>query len=205
MSRSVWKFAAAAMATVLFSGTALAQEASTQDEIVVTGSRIRTSPLQNTQPIIAITSEDIAKTGLTSTADLLQRLPIAGGGLNTRFNNSGNFGNPPDGGGVGAGAAEIDLRFLGSRRALVLVDGLRWVNGASASGVPGSIDLNTIPSSMIERIEVQIGEKLAGEVADRQAPGPLQRREQAVVGCRRRRGRRGGARQHRHGAPPAGQ
>ncbi len=154
MSRSVWKFAAAAMATVLLSGAAFAQEANTEDEIVVTGSRIRTSPLQNTQPIIGITSEDIAKTGLTSTADLLQRLPIAGGGLNTRFNNSGNFGNPPDGGGVGAGAAEIDLRFLGSRRALVLVDGLRWVNGASASGVPGSIDLNTIPSSMIERIEV---------------------------------------------------
>ena len=37
---------------------------------------------------------------------------------------------------------------------LVLVDGLRYVNGASASGVPGSIDLNSIPESMIERIEV---------------------------------------------------
>ena len=37
---------------------------------------------------------------------------------------------------------------------LVLVDGLRYVNGASASGVPGSIDLNTIPEGMIERVEV---------------------------------------------------
>ncbi|MGQ0532212.1 MAG: TonB-dependent receptor domain-containing protein [Caulobacteraceae bacterium] len=43
---------------------------------------------------------------------------------------------------------------LGTPRTLVLVDGLRWVNGASASGVPGSVDLNTIPSGMIERIEV---------------------------------------------------
>ena len=42
----------------------------------------------------------------------------------------------------------------GSRRMLVLVDGLRYVNGASASGVPGSTDLNSIPESMIERIEV---------------------------------------------------
>src|SRR6185503_9882567 len=80
--------------------------------------------------------------------------PSAGGALNSRFNNSGNFGNPPDGGGVGAGAAEVDLRYLGSKRTLVLLDGLRYVNGASASGVPGSTDLNTIPEGMIERIEV---------------------------------------------------
>jgi len=85
---------------------------------------------------------------------VLQRLPSAGGGLNGKFNNSGNFGNPPDGGGVGAGAAEIDLRYLGSKRTLVLVDGLRFVNAASASGVPGSVDLNAIPESMIERVEV---------------------------------------------------
>jgi iron complex outermembrane receptor protein len=85
---------------------------------------------------------------------VLQRLPSSGGGLNSKFNNSGNLGNPPDGGGVGAGAAEIDLRYLGSRRVLVLVDGLRFVNGASASGVPGSTDLNSIPESAIERIEV---------------------------------------------------
>ena len=155
MKRKLQLLAATALAIVLLTGVASAQQAAgSEDEIVITGSRIKTSPLQNTQPVIGISQDDIAKTGLTSTADLLQHLPIAGGGLNTRFNNSGNFGNPPDGGGVGAGAAEIDLRFLGSRRALVLVDGLRWVNGASASGVPGSIDLNTIPSSMIERIEV---------------------------------------------------
>ncbi len=85
---------------------------------------------------------------------MLQRLPSSGGGLNSKFNNSGNFGNPPDGGGVGAGAAEIDLRYLGSRRTLVLVDSLRFVNATSASGVPGSVDLNAIPESMIERVEV---------------------------------------------------
>jgi iron complex outermembrane receptor protein len=124
------------------------------DEIVVTGSRIRRDPLSQDAPIVFVDEEDIAKTGLNSINDVLQRLPSSGGGLNTRFNNSGNFGNPPDGGGVGAGSAEIDLRYLGSRRTLVLVDGLRFVNGASASGVPGSVDLNAIPESMIERVEV---------------------------------------------------
>src|SRR5262249_58677784 len=51
-------------------------------------------------------------------------------------------------------AAEIDLRFLGARRVLVLVDGQRWVASTSGSGIPGSVDLNTIPSSMINHIEV---------------------------------------------------
>ena len=123
-------------------------------DIVVTGSRIRRDPLSQDAPIIFVDQEDIAKTGLNSVNDVLQRLPSSGGGLNGKFNNSGNLGNPPDGGGVGAGAAEIDLRYLGSRRVLVLVDGIRYVNGASASGVPGSTDLNSIPESAIERIEV---------------------------------------------------
>jgi iron complex outermembrane receptor protein len=122
--------------------------------IVVTGSRIRRDPLANDQPVTFLDEADIERTGLTSVADIIQRLPSSGGALNSRFNNSGNFGNPPDGGGVGAGAAEVDLRYLGSKRVLVLVDGLRYVNGASASGVPGATDLNSIPQSMIERIEV---------------------------------------------------
>jgi iron complex outermembrane receptor protein len=125
-----------------------------EQEIVVTGSRIRRNPLDLDAPVTFVDREDMAKTGLNSVNDVLQRLPSSGGGLNSKFNNSGNLGNPPDGGGVGAGAAEIDLRYLGSRRVLVLVDGQRFVNGASASGVPGSTDLNAIPESAIERIEV---------------------------------------------------
>jgi iron complex outermembrane receptor protein len=124
------------------------------DAIIITGSRIRRDPLSQDQPVTFVDRADIDRTGLTSIADVLQRLPSSGGALNSRFNNSGNFGNPPDGGGVGAGAAEVDLRYLGSKRVLVLVDGLRYVNGASASGVPGSTDINSIPEGMIERVEV---------------------------------------------------
>jgi iron complex outermembrane receptor protein len=127
---------------------------SREGEIVITGSRIRRNPLDLDAPRVFVDQADIQKTGLSSINDVLQRLPSSGGGANSRFNNSGNLGNPPDGGGVGAGSAEIDLRYLGSRRTLVLVDGLRFVNAASASGVPGSVDLNAIPESMIERVEV---------------------------------------------------
>lgn len=133
---------------------AIAQDDAADDEIVVTGSRIRQDPLAQGRPVLNLDEEALDRSGLNSVADFLQRIPASGGGLNTKVNSSGNFGNPPDGGGVGAGSAEIDLRYLTSRRTLVLVDGLRWVNGASASGVPGATDLNTIPSSIIERIEI---------------------------------------------------
>ena len=125
-----------------------------QTDVVVTGSRIRRDPTDQPQPVIVVDENAIARTGLSSIADVLQRLPSSSGGLNSKFNNSGNLGNPPDGGGVGAGSASIDLRYLGAKRTLVLVDGMRYVNGASASGIPGTVDLNSIPDVMIGRIEV---------------------------------------------------
>ncbi|GGE10302.1 TonB-dependent receptor [Polymorphobacter glacialis] len=124
------------------------------EAIIVTGSRIRQDPLSQSAPVIVLDQASIARTGLSSVADILQRLPSAAGGLNTKVNNSGNIGNPPDGGGVGAGSSQIDLRYLGAKRTLVLVDGIRFVNGSSASGIPSTVDLNTIPANMIERIEV---------------------------------------------------
>ncbi|TCP31910.1 TonB-dependent receptor [Sphingomonas sp. BK235] len=128
--------------------------ATTGEDVVVTGSRIRRDPLDNPSPVVTVDEAAIAKTGLSSVADVLQRIPASSGGLNSKFNNSGNLGNPPDGGGVGAGSAAIDLRYLGAKRTLVLVDGLRYVNGASASGIPGTVDLNSIPDVMIQRVEV---------------------------------------------------
>lgn len=132
-----------------------AQDASdSSGAIVVTGSRIRQNPLDNPSPVITVTSDDLAQTGLSSVADVLQRLPSAAGGLNTKVNNSGNIGNPQDGGGVGAGTSEIDLRYLLAKRTLVLVDGMRYVPATAGSGIPSTVDLNTIPASEIERIEV---------------------------------------------------
>lgn len=134
---------------------ASAQDSASADQsIVVTGSRIRQNPLDNASPVITVSSEDLAQTGLSSVADVLQRLPSAAGGLNTKVNNSGNIGNPQDGGGVGAGTSEIDLRYLLAKRTLVLVDGMRFVSATAGSGIPSTVDLNTIPASEIERIEV---------------------------------------------------
>jgi iron complex outermembrane recepter protein len=131
--------------------TAVAQE---PEEIIVTGSRIRQNPVERVAPVQTATAADIDRSGEVSVADYLQRLPISGSAINRSNNASGNLGFPPDGGGIGAGASEIDLRYLTSKRVLVLVDGKRWVRGSSASGVSGAVDLNTIPTAAIERIEV---------------------------------------------------
>ena len=134
--------------------TANPQQATKLETIEVTGSRIKGADMATQVPVITISSADIEKTGLTSVGDILQQLSSSGSALNTKFNSAGNFGFPPDGSGVGSGSATLDLRNLGAKRVLVLVDGIRWVNESSASGVSAAVDLNTIPASIIDRIEI---------------------------------------------------
>ncbi|HEY2344638.1 MAG TPA: TonB-dependent receptor [Xanthomonadaceae bacterium] len=124
------------------------------DRITVTGSRIKQTNKVTDAPVAIITRDVLDKSGATSVGDFLQELTASGKALNAKFNSSGNFGYPPDGGGIGAGSAQVDLRNLGSNRVLVLVDGIRWVNESSGSGVSNSADLNTIPLAIVDRIEV---------------------------------------------------
>lgn len=130
----------ALVATAGTATTAVAQESASPtnlDRIEVTGSRIRSVDVENSQPVFIMDRAAIEKQGLTSVADVLQRISANGAGLNTNFNNGGD------------GSSTISLRNLGSERTLVLVNGRRWVSNTS-----GSVDLNTIPASIIERVEV---------------------------------------------------
>ncbi len=124
------------------------------DAIQVTGSRIKRAEVEGQSPVQVITAADIEATGLGSIGDVIQRLSVSGSSLNTKFNSAGNFGFPPDGGGVGSGSTTVSLRNLGAKRTLILVDGLRWVSESSASGVSAAVDLNTIPASAVDRIEI---------------------------------------------------
>ncbi len=107
------------------------------ETITVVGSRIKRTDIETSQPVFVIEREDLQKTGLVSIGDVLQKLTTNGATLNTTFNNGGD------------GSTLVDLRNLGSNRTLVLVNGRRWV-----STIFGSVDLNTIPVSIIERVEV---------------------------------------------------
>ncbi len=116
------------------------EDTATLDRITVTGSRIKRADLETSQPVLVVTKADIAASGLAQVGDILQNLTTAGAALNQTFNNGGN------------GSTYVDLRDLGAARTLILVDGKRFApDGQALSGI---VDLNSIPSSIIERIEI---------------------------------------------------
>jgi len=161
MSSSKWTRYSLLFTAIFVTTPLLAQEADDEaegagvlEEVLITGSRIRKDPLNEPAPVMNISDADIDATGLTNLGAILQQLPITGSAINTKFNVPGNSGFPQDGNGIGAGAVQVSLRNLGAKRTLVLVDGRRWIAGASASGVPSVVDLNTIPANVIERIEI---------------------------------------------------
>jgi outer membrane receptor protein involved in Fe transport len=140
----------AAIAAVLAAaaGTASAQETGAKqaalEEITVTGSRIRRQDQDGVGPVAVLTAEDIAVTGVTSTEVLLQRMSISAGFAGNQTNAYWTSG--------GWGTAQVNLRGLGSNRTLVLLNGRRVVYGGT--GANSAVDLNMIPTSLIERIEV---------------------------------------------------
>jgi len=120
-------------------GAAYAQETQTLDKIEVTGSRIKRADVESSQPVFTMSREQIQAQGQTSIGDIIQNIATSGSTLNSTYNNGGN------------GETRVNLRNLGSSRTLVLVNGRRWVGG---TGLGGAVDLNTIPSAAVERIEV---------------------------------------------------
>ena len=108
--------------------------------VTVIGSRIKRRSIATAAPVSVIDGEDMLAVGRPSVAEILQRLPSSANAINLQFNNGGN------------GAARINLRSLGAARTLVLVNGRRFVSGGD--GADASVDLNAIPTSIIERIEV---------------------------------------------------
>lgn len=144
---------ATCLAALAISGTAAyAQDAEegadADDVIIVTGSRIPQPELDAANPVVTISNDDIVDSGTTNLTDYLQTIPALQGSSNS-FDNSG------DRAGIGAtGLNLLDLRNLGFDRTLVLVDGRRHV--AAVDGLQ-SVDINTIPSDLIERVEVFTG------------------------------------------------
>jgi len=136
------KYLIPAVGGYLLSGglqTVIAQEEEIV-EIAVTGTRIRGLNPDSFSPVAIITQEAIAISGKISIGELLQEMPSQGSGLNRNYNNGGD------------GSVRMDFRNLGSGRTLILVDGKRWIN--SGEGANGSVDLNTIPTASVERIEI---------------------------------------------------
>jgi len=118
--------------------------AGAMQEITVTGSRIKRQDLEAVGPMTVLSAADIEARAATSTELLLQSLSASagfGGNQTAAYWNGGGWGT-----------AQVNLRGLGTARTLVLLNGRRVVYGGS--GANSSVDLNMIPTSLIERIEV---------------------------------------------------
>jgi iron complex outermembrane recepter protein len=119
-----------------------------EDEIIVTGSRIPRADLELPNPIVTLTGKLIEESGDVNVTDALLRNPAlsASTGSGLSGGRDAGFGE--------TGVNVLDLRNLGTNRTLVLVNGQRHV-----AGIPNSaaVDINTIPQDLIDRVDVLTG------------------------------------------------
>jgi iron complex outermembrane recepter protein len=117
-----------------------AQTAQSSERIEITGSRVRRAEAEGALPVTVIERAELEASGQTTVAEYIRTIS---------FNTAGNF--RPQSGSSAQGFSEVNLRGLGSRRTLVLVDGRRI---AKSPIVGDAVDMNSIPMAAVERIEI---------------------------------------------------
>jgi len=113
-------------------------------DIIVTGSRIPQPNLTSAAPVTVVSDQDIKLSGSSRIEDVLNQLPSVGAAQGAGQANGAT------------GTAEVDLRYLGPKRTLALVNGRRMTPGDPNENNQ-SADLNLLPSSLIKRVEVLTG------------------------------------------------
>ncbi len=162
---------------LMAAGIAHAQEATTTDatatedtkasadsdttEVVVTGSRIRHKGAASATPTTVINADTIRKSGARQVADLVNQMPALVISQSDQTSNANRDKDSMDQSHPGLNA--LDLRGLGTKRTLVLVNGRRHVPGAPGSS---AVDISTIPSGLVERVEIITGGASAQYGAD---------------------------------------
>ena len=117
---------------------------SSGQDIIVTGSRIPQPNLESAAPVTVVSDQDVKLTGATRVEDVLNQLPSVGAAQASGVSNGAT------------GTAEIDLRYLGAKRTLSLVNGRRLMPGDPA-GTTQAADVNVIPAALVRRVEVLTG------------------------------------------------
>jgi iron complex outermembrane receptor protein len=125
-----------------------ANEDSSMEEVVVTGSRIRQSEQGFANPVTSFSGEDLVQSGKTDLAEFLAQSPALLGSITADL----TAGSYPGFGEVGLNL--LDLRHLGVDRTLVLVDGRRHVAGLAGSA---AVDIDAIPTDLLDAVDVLTG------------------------------------------------
>lgn len=135
-----------ALGGTLVLGAAPAFGQQSLERVEITGSSVRRIDAESAVPVQILKREDIERSGATNTVELMQRLPAIQGGTTE---SSGV-------GGGTAGFAGVSIHNVGETRTLVLLNGHRLAlfGGQSLTGSGAGMDLNAIPVSAIERIEI---------------------------------------------------
>lgn len=137
----------------VFAQSVSAQETSEEEvveRIQVTGSNIRGADMEGAQPLTILTSEDIARTGASTISELMRTVTQTRGGVgtfDTTQSGATSTSTPP-------GQAAASLRGIGPSSTLTLVNGRRIAASSFASGTENFVDINSIPASAVERVEV---------------------------------------------------
>lgn len=141
------QLAVAIAATLVATGITYAQQPQKVEKVEITGSAIKRVNAEGPAPIEVITREEIQRTGATTVNELLATIPSI-----DIFNQGELASNSP----AGSGTASIRLRGLSSSNVLVLLNGRRLPINAiyDSSGAGASVDVNMIPLSAIDRIEI---------------------------------------------------
>ncbi len=142
------------LSVAMVSAPAHAQDAADDESeatIVVTGSRIARPNLDSNSPVAVVTGDATVENADVTLDTFLNTLPQVNPAGTTTSNNPGN-----------GGQSNINLRGLGSNRNLVLINGRRPM----VSATDQTVDLNTIPQGLIERIEIVTGGAGAAYGAD---------------------------------------
>jgi iron complex outermembrane receptor protein len=117
----------------------------TLEQVVVTGTHIARPEVESAMPISVINANDAKDYGYNTVYDALRLDPAIGPGIG-EMNSAGQE--------YDQGVANINLRNMGANRSLVLVDGERWVSSGARTS---AVDLNTIPTALIDHYEVVTG------------------------------------------------
>jgi iron complex outermembrane receptor protein len=120
-----------------------ANEEAVLTEVVVTGSRIAAPNQVSVSPVTFVSAADVQTSGATRVEDLLNELPQVFAAQGANASNGAD------------GTATVNLRGLGAKRTLVLVDGFRLGPGDPTNGAAS--DINMIPAAMIDSIEILTG------------------------------------------------
>ncbi len=116
-----------------------------EQAIVVTGSLFRRTNTETPSPVTVLTMDSLEKAGISTISDAVRSISSDGAGsIGTGFQS-----------GFSAGGSAVSLRGLGVSSTLVLIDGLRSANfPISDDGHNSYVDLNSIPFSLVDRVEV---------------------------------------------------